>query len=104
MKFKLIYYFDVWGNSREGFEVNNQCEQAIMEFPDWPTNKELLQRLKNINFIKKTTRMNSVEFDNSYMEAYCINERNGKPFCFVEQCYDDTETPYHIEYGYRIDD
>ena len=60
MKYKLIYYFDVWGNRQEGYEVNNLCEEAIIWFADVPDKREILEKLKKIGFLKKSLRMASI--------------------------------------------
>lgn len=61
----LINYFDVWGNKKDGWEVNNLCKEESMSFRlrDNFDNKELFQKLKDVGFIKKGTRFTSIEFE-----------------------------------------
>lgn len=52
MKYRLINYFDVWGNKDEGFEVNNLCiEEENLYISDDSTDKEIATFLKNIGFL-----------------------------------------------------
>jgi len=95
-KFRLVHYFDVWGNAKDGYEVNNMAEIAVLKFDEtWPTNRAVFDRLKKIGFLKKTTRVNSVRFDEA-VDMYEIFDRKGAPFCFLEGA-DDTAECYHME-------
>jgi len=105
MFLRLIHYFDVWGNAKEGFEVNNFCEQAILEFPEWPTKEEILKRLKKIDFINKTVRMRSVRWDENYSDAIGIEDRDGRPVAFLERIFEKEGKeiePYHLDGAKRI--
>jgi len=110
MKYRLVHYFDVWGNRKEGYEVNNQCEHAIVEFTDYPSNDEILNKLKKINFLKKTTRKNSFNFDNQG-ENIEIETHEGRPICGlhtleyeIEKYGQEAYESYHLEYGRKIFD
>ncbi len=89
-KFRLINYFDVWGNARDGWEINNQCEEAILEFDkEWPSEQEVVAKLKEIGFFKKHVRMNMVHFCREYMDIYVIEQkRDYKPVCALEPIYE----------------
>ena len=62
-RLRLINYFDVWGNEKDGWEVNNQC----IEWDDiWTSeldNKTLLKILKNTDFLQQNVRTNQLIFD-----------------------------------------
>lgn len=46
MKWRLINYFDVWGNAEEGWEVNNQCIEAEdIHISDEATDKDICEYL-----------------------------------------------------------
>ena len=99
MKLRLIDYFDVWGNARDGYAVNDQCEQAIFEVKDWPTDAEALKMLKKIGYFKKTVRLASVRF-HGYSDSIEIEDRKGRPICRLEEIYapyDADVEPYHLE-------
>lgn len=49
--YKLVNYFDVWGDE-EGWQVNNLCvEMENIAFPKNATNKDILQHLERIGFL-----------------------------------------------------
>ena len=48
----LINHFDVWGNKKDGYEVNNQCvEFDDLYLADDITPKEICKYLKLINML-----------------------------------------------------
>ena len=50
--FTLTNYFDVWGNAKDGWEVNNQCIEADdLVIADDASPKEICQGLKRINML-----------------------------------------------------
>ena len=87
MKLRLIDYLDVWGNARDGYEVNNLREHSIIDFSgdDWPDDSAILAALKRIGYIKKTVRRNSVRFDEGCVDMVGITDRNGRPICRLEK-------------------
>jgi hypothetical protein len=53
MKYELINYFDVWGNAKEGWEINNMCiEERNIYIDDSSTHKEILTYLKKIGYLQ----------------------------------------------------
>ena len=73
-KYQLINYFDVWGNEKEGYEVNNQC----IEFNDWyiaddATNKEILEFLVKSGYLKTSDmRQVKIEWPGESGEVYAV--------------------------------
>ena len=64
-KYKLINYFDVWGNAEEGWEVNNLCtEMEDITITNDATDKEILEYLVSIGFLT-TSDMRKVRLENS---------------------------------------
>jgi hypothetical protein len=101
MKYRLINYFDVWGNAREGWEVNNLCEDAIVYFPDYPSKEEIIKKLKSIGWLKKSVRMASI-IDTGLGDGDFIDfeDRRGMPIFRLERNEDtENETCYHKEYS-----
>lgn len=50
--YSLINYFDVWGNKKDGYEINNQCvEFDDLVIADDATPKEICTYLKSINML-----------------------------------------------------
>lgn len=74
--YSLHNYFDVWGNEKDGWEVNNSCiEFDDLNISDDTTEKEILKYLKDINFLT-TDDMRKVRCDmNTYVgliEIYAV--------------------------------
>jgi len=62
-RLRLTNYFDVWGNKKDGYEVNDAC----IEWDDvWSCeldNKTLLKILKNTDFLQQNVRINQIDFE-----------------------------------------
>lgn len=74
MFYTLINYFDVLGNKKDGYEINNQC----IKFNDWyisddSTKKDILNYLVKAGYLK-TSDMRKVNIDDygDYMEVYQV--------------------------------
>lgn len=78
-QYKLVDYFDVWGNAEDGWEVNNLCtvEENIF-ISDDSTNAELISLLKNINYLGNEATIENVRVE-------WINET----FCELFQTYNE---------------
>nr|DAN68017.1 MAG TPA: hypothetical protein [Caudoviricetes sp.] len=51
-KYRLINYFDVWGNEEDGYEVNDLCvEETGIFIADDSTDQEVLNLLVRIGFL-----------------------------------------------------
>ena len=73
-KYSLINYFDVWGNAKDGWEVNNQCvEFDDLVITDDATEKDILKYLVSIGFLATSDRR-KVKIDDlgDYMEIYAV--------------------------------
>lgn len=77
--YTLINYFDVWGNKKDGYEVNNQCiEKDDIVIADDATPKEICEYLVKIGMLKTSDmrRLEVVDWGNLIE----INERkSGRP-------------------------
>ena len=73
--YSLINYFDVWGNEKDGWEVNNLCtEETGIIITNDATDKEILNFLVRIGFLT-TSDMRKVRIDTSnfdMMEIYAV--------------------------------
>ena len=62
-----LYTYDVWGNARDGFEVNDRfLDTRGIEIPEKivrSPNKALIQELKRQGFIKKRLHASSLEIE-----------------------------------------
>ena len=71
-KYRLVNYFDVWGNEKDGYEVNNLCTEADdLWIDDDSTTKEIANFLVSIGFLN-TNDMRRLYFedDGTYIEIY----------------------------------
>lgn len=71
-KYRLVNYFDVWGNEKDGYEVNNLCTEADdLWIDDNSTLKEIAKFLVQIGFLV-TSDMRKLYFedDGTYIEIY----------------------------------
>lgn len=84
LTYKLINYFDVWGNKKDGYEVNNLCSEGEIVIPENATNKDLVQAIKDFGFFKKTTRTNMLYISNDFEMIEFDERRTGKPICRLE--------------------
>lgn len=72
-KYELINYFDVWGNAKDGWEVNNQCvEFDDLVITDDATEKDILNYLVSIKFLTTSDRrrVRIEEYGAEMMEIY----------------------------------
>jgi hypothetical protein len=78
-----FYSYDVWGNAKDGYEVNNVFRTAdVISIPDSvKTDAQLFAHLKRIGFIDKPyLRTNKFETDHNIMADDVIYfSYNGKP-------------------------
>ena len=84
-KLRLINYFDVWGNAKEGWDINNAC----IEWDDvWSCeldDRTLLNILKNTRFLKKNVKINQVVFEWLGPEiCEILTRRDGYPLGRIE--------------------
>lgn len=64
MKAEFTNYFDVWGNKKDGWEVNNLCVRFVADIEPCEMNdRDLLRLLKAQRFLKKECRTNQLLFD-----------------------------------------
>ena len=78
MFYSLINYFDVWGNPKDGFTVNNQCTEINdLYLDDDTTPKEICTYLKQCGYLRTDDmRKLSVIDDGTVIE---IQLNNGFP-------------------------
>lgn len=83
---KLINYFDVWAGEEKGtWEVNNLCEECQFELNEDFTNRDLLQKLKEVGFLKNHVRMNMIEFEDLHEFGIEFSRKvNGYPIGRIE--------------------
>lgn len=85
MKFKLIDYHDVWGNAKDGYEVNNLAvvEEDIY-ISDDASKDDILRLLKRIGYLKKSLRHCDIEVWDNFDMIELFRKRDMYPICRLE--------------------
>ena len=81
-EYKLINYFDVWGNAADGYEVNNLSN--VFNFIAEDTEKNIIQVLKSKEFLNKNCRLNQFEIYNAGDYIEFLSKKDLKPLFRVE--------------------
>ena len=74
-KYTLVNYFDVWGNEKEGYEINNLCNEVEgITITEDATEKDILKYLVQIGFLitsdRRKVRIDTADGD--MMEIYAV--------------------------------
>ena len=74
-KYTLVNYFDVWGNEKEGYEINNLCNEVEgITITDDASEKDILKYLVQIGFLttsdRRKVRIDTTDWD--MMEIYAV--------------------------------
>ena len=73
--YKLIDYFDVWGNQEDGWEVNNLCsleeDYGFLTIADDATDKDIVDYLIQIGYLGDEAKGNiRIEGDDCIIELF----------------------------------
>ena len=85
-KYKIVNYFDVWGNEDDGWEVNDLCYSGEIELSEDFKNDEILEELKDVGFLRDDVTMDMLEID--WSDEYFIEifqADNYRPICRIEK-------------------
>jgi hypothetical protein len=83
-----VISLDVWGNARDGFEVNDMHRAGTVEVPytaqygtgAWPTDAAIVKGLKGAGFLKPRIHTKSIVIDGEADGMLFLEEaRNGRP-------------------------
>ncbi len=87
MKYKLIDYYDICGNEKEGYEVNNLCTWITdIEIADDATDADIINYLKSIKYLNERATTETVELsgdDDFYIEL--TEKETGRPLGRLER-------------------
>lgn len=89
MQYEIITY-DVWGNEKDGFEVNNAFSTGtIIDVTDSDSEKDIISKLKAVGIIRKGFRFSSFSIDGeaSY-SLYVTYEPTMYPVCELRKVED----------------
>jgi hypothetical protein len=90
IKYRLINYFDVWGNEEDGWEVNNLCSEGELLLSEDATSKDILAALIDFGFIKEEATLEQLDisaFDMDFIEFY--EARNQCPLGRLERVWNE---------------
>lgn len=72
--YKLIDYFDVWGNQEDGWEINNLCvldELGLITITDDATDEDVIDYLISIKYLGEDSKGKvRIEGDDYFMELF----------------------------------
>jgi hypothetical protein len=83
-KYRVINYFDVWGNEEDGWEVNNLCSEGYIELKDYTDKNEIIDALQEMNLLNEKASADTVHFYNDYEMIELFEEANGRPLFRLE--------------------
>ena len=85
MKVSIISY-DVWGNAKDGYEVNQASYwHRNVDFDgDWENDREILKFLKDMDYLAKHVRYCDIEVEDSYNAVYLYRKRDYYPLGEVQ--------------------
>ena len=87
MTIEVTNYFDVWGNKKDGWEINNWCIEKYncRKFDMWD-DKKLLRFMKKFGLINKNVRTTQIEFGKYCGNCIVLNvKKDGMPlYCVME--------------------
>lgn len=85
-KYRLVDYFDVWGNEEDGFEVNNLCylDDIKVEINEDSTHKNIIDILKEQNYLEKTVKVSDFDIMDDFEFIEFSSAENGMPLFRLE--------------------
>lgn len=76
-----LYSYDVWGNSRDGYEVNNVFRTGgVYELDDAWTDLQIIKELKKQGAIRKSVKNSLVRIDGEFEYSLYFEYRNKPEF------------------------
>lgn len=84
--YALVNYFDVWGNEKDGWQVNDSRVEGTVVINEYASDKEILTGLKGIGFLTTDDRRRlTIEILGEWIE---VCQRKGmKPLCSLRPNY-----------------
>lgn len=80
-----IWTYDVWGNKRDGFEVNDRSKQGTCMISVDGDSKEVIKALKNLELINLKTQYKTIDVEWTDLgHAELTISKSGEPFGCLE--------------------
>jgi hypothetical protein len=87
-KYTVVDYFDVWGNTEDGWEVNNLAKVGEIEVQDYTNYIEIVDKLMDIEYFafgNKEDVVAQLEIYNDYDMIEIFRKDNDMPICRLER-------------------
>ena len=78
-----VFTLDVWGNERDGFEVNDRSRCGTITLPPNPSNPQILSALRTAGLIRRYLKTLTIDGDPSTITIDCA--RTGRPGLHLER-------------------
>ena len=80
-----VWSYDVLGNARDGYEVNDRARIATIEIrKKFDTDAYVLRLAKMARLLKSTVRLSQIAIDGDDMTAYIEDRKDGYPIGELE--------------------
>lgn len=77
-----LFHYDVWGNAKDGWEVNKKFFRNNVFLPIESTNDQILEALKKCGFFHEKVKIDNVDIDQSNEQTIYISDGNDDmPLC-----------------------
>jgi len=74
-----VMSLDVWGNQRDGYEVNDQYDAGTIEVQEPWDQEDIFRVLKAEGYFKRRIQRRSVEIEVQDDDVVLVNDRQGRP-------------------------
>lgn len=83
-KYEVVYYYDVWGNAEDGYDVNDLSRIGYVSLPDNYAERDILNALIDIGAIDgDATLYDAYIYDNAHHIE--IEDINGMPIYVLRE-------------------
>ncbi len=75
---------DVWGNAKEGYEVNDVYRLDVyIELPDDVKKADVVKALKQVGYLRKHVQNRQLTMDDSEDFIFLEQTKDGCPVCYL---------------------
>lgn len=83
----IVQSLDVWGNSKDGYEINQAFNAGWINVPESASDRDILRLLRDQGFLTDWTKGNVKLDDINGMGEHIniVNRKNGEPYIAIEK-------------------
>jgi hypothetical protein len=81
LKFEVIDHWDVWGNKKDGYEVNDSSRLKEALSVKSLDDKDIIKALKDYGYFKKTLKMAHFDIQGDDTCIKIDRAKDGCPYC-----------------------